>query len=89
MITEQPHDVMVDALEHAMFTCEARGFEVKYEWKHCNSENIIGNQSTLNISQAIPSDTGQYCCVAMTEGGSVKFNNVTLIVGGENNNLLL
>ena len=65
------------------------GLKVKYEWKRYNSENIIGNQSTLNISQATPSDAGQYYCIAMTEGGSVRCNNVTLTVNGENNNLLL
>ena len=59
---------MVEVLEHALFTCKARGFKVKYEWKRYSSENIIGNQSTLNISQATPSDAGQYYCIAMTEG---------------------
>ena len=57
---------MVEALEHALFTCKVRGFKVKYEWKRYNSENIIGNQSTLNISQATPLDAGQYYCIAMT-----------------------
>ena len=80
---------MVDALEHAIFTCKAKGFEVKYEWKRYNSKNTTGMESTLNISQAIPSDADQYYCVAMTEGGSVRSNNVTLTVEGENNSLLL
>ena len=80
---------MVDALEHAIFTCKAKGFKVKYEWKRYNSENIIGNQSTLNISQAIPLDEDQYYCVAITEGGSVKSNNVTLTVTSESNNVLI
>ena len=81
--------MVVEALKHAVFTCKAKGFEVKYVWKHYNSKNIIGNQSTLNISQALASDEDQYYCVAMTEGGSVRSNNVTLTVDGENNNLLL
>ena len=75
---------MVEALEYAIFTCEARGFEVKYEWKRHNSENIIGRQSTLTISQATPLDSDQYYCVAMTEGGYVFSNNVTLIVTSKN-----
>ena len=87
MITKQPSDVMIKALEHAIFTCKAEGFEVKYKWKRYNSENIIGNQSTLNISQATPLDSDQYYCVAMTEGGSVRSINVTLTVDGENNNV--
>ena len=89
IITKQPSDVMVEALEHAIFTCKAKGFEVKYEWKRHNSESIIGNQSTLNISQATPLDSDQYYCVAMTKGGSVRSNNVTLIVTSESNNVLI
>ena len=75
---------MVEALELAIFTCEAEGFKVKFEWKRYNSENIIGNQSTLTISRAIPSDSDQYYCVAMTEGGSVRSESVTLTVDGKN-----
>ena len=86
MITEQPSDVMVEALEYAIFTCKAKGFKVKYEWKRYNSESIIGNQSTLNISRAIPSDDGQYYCVAMTKGGFMRSNNVTLTITSESNN---
>ena len=89
MINERPTDVMVEALEHAIFTWRVKGFEVKYEWKRYNSEAVIGNQSTLNIFQAIPSDAGQYYCVAMTEGGSVRSNNVTLTVTSESNNVLM
>ena len=77
MITKQPSDVMVDALEHVIFTCKAKGFGVKYEWRHYNSESVIG------MPQAIPSDTDQYYCVAMTEGGYAFSNNVTLTVDGE------
>ena len=89
MITKQPSDVMVEALEHAIFTWRVIGFEVKYEWKRYNSESIIGNQSTLNISRAIPSDAGQYYCVAMTEGGFVRSNNVTLTITSESNTVLM
>ena len=80
---------MVEALKSATFTCRARGFEVKYEWKRHNSENIIGNQSILIISKATPQDSDQYYCVAMTEGGYAIFNNVTLTVTSESNNVLI
>ena len=79
---------MVEALEYAIFTCKAVGFEVKYEWKCHNSESIIGNQSTLTISRATPLDSDQYYCVAMTEGGYAFSNNVTLTVNGESINLM-
>ena len=80
---------MVEALEYAIFTCKAVGFKVKYEWKRYNSENIIGRQSSLTISRATPLHSDQYYCVAMTEGGYAFSNNVTLIVNGENNNIIL
>ena len=80
---------MVEALEHAIFICEAEGFKVKYEWKRYNSVNIIGNQSTLNISQATPQDSDQYYCIARTKGGYAFSNNVTLTVTSESNNVLM
>ena len=80
---------MVVALEHAIFICEARGFEVKYEWKRYNNANVIGNQSNLTIYEATPLDSDQYYCVAMTEGGYAFSNNVTLTVDGENKNIIL
>ena len=80
---------MVEALEHAILACKARGFEVKYIWKRHISENIIGNQSTLTISEATPLDSDQYYCVAMTEGGYAFSNNVTLTVDGEVSNVML
>ena len=80
---------MVEALGHAILTCKAVGFKVKYEWKRHNSESIIGNQSTLTISQATPLDSDQYYCVAMTEGGYAFSNNVTLTVTSESNNVLM
>ena len=83
IITEQPADVTIQALQDATFSCEANGFEVKYEWKRHNSKNGIGKQSTLTISRAIPLDEDQYYCVAMTEGGYAFSNNVTLTVNGE------
>ena len=80
---------MVEALEDTIFTCEARGFEVKYEWTRYSNGKVIGNQPTLNISRATLLDEDQYYCVAMTEGGYAFSNNVTLTVKGENNNPLL
>ena len=79
-ITKQPTNAIVGTLQPVTFTCEASGFEVKYEWKRHNSNNTIGNQSTLTISRATPLDEDQYYCVAMTEGGYAFSNNVTLTV---------
>ena len=81
-ITKQPTNVIVSTLQPVTFTCEARGFEVKYEWKRHNSNSTIGNQSSLTISRATPLDEDQYYCVAMTEGGYDFSDNVTLRVNG-------
>ena len=79
---------MITALQDVTFTCEAKGFEVKYEWKLHRNNSVIGRQSTLTISEATPLDEDQYYCVAMTEGGYAFSNNVTLTVDGENNNVM-
>jgi len=85
MITKQPtNQKKITALQEVMFTCEAKGFEVKYEWKRHKNSTIIKKQSNFTISKAIPSDEDQYYCVAMTDGGYAFSNNVTLIVDGEN-----
>ena len=82
--TMQPNNGMITALQHVIFTCEAKGFNIKYEWRQHKNNNIIGRQSTLTISEATPLDEDQYYCVAMTEGGYAVSNNVTLTVDGEN-----
>ena len=84
MITRQPTNKMITALQNVTFTCEAKGFDVKYEWKCHNGRVTNRRQSTLTISEATPLDSDQYYCVAMTEGGYAFSNNVTLTVNGEN-----
>ena len=84
MITRQPTNKMITALQDVTFTCEAKGFIVKYEWKRHSGSITGGKQSTLTISRAIPLHSDQYYCVAMTEGGYAFSNNVTLTVNGEN-----
>ena len=88
MITRQPTNQMITALQNVTLTCKAKGFEVEYEWKRQNGivtgSRITGRrQSSLTISRATPSDEDQYYCVAMIEGGYVFSNNVTLTVNGK------
>ena len=71
------------ALQDAILTCDAKGFEVKYEWRRHNSVNIIGSRPKLTITRATPLDVDQYYCIAITEGGYVFSDNVTLRVDGE------
>ena len=89
MITRQPTNKMINALQDVIFTCVAKGFNVTYEWRRHNGAVTRGRQSTLTISEAIPLDADQYYCVAMTEGGYAFSNNVTLRVKGQNNNIIL
>ena len=84
MIIRQPTNKMITALQDVTFTCEAKGLDVKYEWKRHNGRVTRGKQSTFTISEATPLDSDQYYCVAMTEGGYAFSNNVTLTVEGEN-----
>ena len=88
MITRQPTNKIITALQDVTFTCEARGFNVTYEWKHHDGRVTDNKQSTLTISQATPLDSDQYYCVAMTEGGYAFSNNVTLTVNGKKVNFL-
>ena len=89
-ITKQPTDKKVKALQQSVtFRCEAKGFQVEYEWKRHYNDSIIGRQPTLTISEATPLDEDQYYCVAMTEGGYAFSNNVTLTVNGKSINVIL
>ena len=89
MITRQPTNQTITALQDVTFTCEAKGFEVEYEWKRHNGSITGGRQSSLTISEATPLDEDQYYCVAMTEGGYGFSNNVTLSINGENSNIIM
>ena len=79
----QPIMQNVVALQMAVFTCEAKGYNVSYEWRRHSSSGAIGRQSSLTISRATPPDEDQYYCIAITEGGYVFSDNVTLSVDGE------
>ena len=85
MITIQPTNQTITALQDVTFTCEAKGFDVKYEWKRHSGSVTNKRKSSLTISEVIPLDEDQYYCVAMTEGGYNFSNNVTLTVNGEEN----
>ena len=76
-------NMSVVALQEVMFTCEAEGYNVSYEWRRHSSSGTIGRQSSLTITRATPPDEDQYYCIAMTEGGYVFSDNVTLTVDGE------
>ena len=80
IITKQPMSKSIRILENVTFTCKAVGFEVEYEWKRVGSNNVIGSESSLTISEVTPSDGGHYYCTAITEGGNITSDIVTLSV---------
>ena len=82
-VTRQPNQRMITALQRVIFTCEVKGFEVKYEWRRHRNSSVIGKQTTLTIFRATPLDSDQYYCVAVTKGGYAFSNNVTLTVDGQ------
>ena len=89
LITRQPTNQKIIALQDVTFTCTARGFEVKYEWKRHKNRIAIGSQSSLTISKSTPLDEDQYYCMAMTTGGYAFSTNVTLKVYGKNDKLFI
>jgi len=71
-------------LENFTISCESEGFGVKYEWRRLNgsirSSSI--NQTSLTITQVVPSDEDQYYCISTTEGGVNISEKATLTVNG-------
>ena len=84
-ITEQPNSQTIYALEDVTFSCKARGFKVKYEWRRNNDSHTIGRQSSLTILSATPMDRNGYYCVVYCSKQHyyVSSNTATLKVIGE------
>ncbi|XP_065918161.1 basement membrane-specific heparan sulfate proteoglycan core protein-like isoform X2 [Dysidea avara] len=80
MITMQPISRTADVFQNVTFLCEAVGFKVTYDWKHSDSNDIIGNQPNLTIPEITPSDEGYYFCVAVNKGGRVTSDVIALTV---------
>lgn len=91
IITRQPINQNITALQSVAFTCEATGFEIQYKWKRNNGSVTGGTplQSSIIIFRATPLDEDQYYCVAMNGGGYAFSNNVTLSVNGNNDNIIM
>ena len=83
-ITVQPTNKTVSLLDNFTISCEGEGFGVKYEWRRHNGSirSASINQTSLTISQVLPSDEDQYYCIATTEGGVNISQIATLTVNG-------
>ena len=88
MITEQPINQNIIALQDVTFTCKAKGFAVTYSWKRHKNSDLIGSGSKLTVYNVTPLDEDQYYCIARNrkKGGYMyAFSyNATLKVNGKN-----
>ena len=80
MIVIQPMNITANVLQNVTFSLKAVGYNVTYQWRHINSDYIIGTQSNLTILGVNPSDEGQYYCIAFNKGGQIPSDLVTLTV---------
>ena len=54
IITKQPIDQSIIALQDVTFAYKAKGFVVKYLWKRQKSSDLIGRRSDLTVYNATP-----------------------------------
>ena len=86
-ITTQPQSISVNVGDQAVFTINATGKDLKYQWQVKKSDNarfvdIEGatSESYTLTAENIDFNGYQYQCVVSNKGGSVTSNSVTLTV---------
>ena len=76
----------VNLTQTAIFTCNATGYNVSYQWTIASGSfpnKVIGiNSDTLVIPDVRSSDDNTYTCVASNEGGNASSNATKLTVTG-------
>ena len=76
----------VSLTQTAIFTCNATGYNVSYQWAIGSGSfpsKVTGiNSNTLVIPDVRSSDDNTYTCVASNEGGNVSSNTTKLTVTG-------
>ena len=85
VITKQPIDQSIIALQNVTFTCKAKGFAVRYSWKRHRNSDLIKRHSELTVYNATPLDEDWYYCVVRNVKGYAFSYNATLKVDGKNN----
>ena len=81
-----PSPQHVNLTETAMFTCNATGYDISYQWTIGSGSfpsKVIGiNSNILVIPDVRSSDDNTYTCVASNEGGNASSNATKLTVIG-------
>ena len=76
----------VNLTQTAIFTCNATGYNVSYQWTIGSGSfpsKVTGiNNNTLVIPDVRSSDDNTYTCVASNEGGNASTNATKLTVTG-------
>ena len=82
-----PSSQSVDLTQTAIFTCNATGYNVSYQWTIGTGSfpnKVTGiNSNILVIPNVRSSDNNTYTCVASNEGGNVSSNVAQLTVTGK------
>ena len=86
MIVSHPNPQYVNLTQIAIFTCNATGYDVSYQWTIGSGlfpSKVTGiNSNTLVIQDVRSSDDNTYTCVASDEGGNTSSNAAKLTVTG-------
>jgi len=80
-ITTQPQSLNVAPGMKAIFSVQASGSSLRYQWQF-NSNNIVrGTNFTLTITNVAPTDAGDYQVVITNISGSVTSAPASLLLG--------
>ena len=86
VFVSHPTPQHVNLTQTAIFTCNATGYNVSYQWTIGSGSfpsKVTGiNSNTLVIPDVRLSDDNTYTCVASNLGGNVTSNHAKLIVTG-------
>ena len=86
IIDIQPSSQSIDLLQHAIFTCIATGYNVKYQWTIGSGSfpsKVTGiNTNTLVIPDVRSFDNNTYTCTISNDGGNVTSNPAKLTITG-------
>jgi len=84
VINSHPLDVEVREGYDARFSISATGSDLEFAWYKEGSDEILGDDSILELSSVELSDSGMYYCVVSNSAGEEQSDKAKLIVLSEN-----